>query len=153
MMNNCLRLWRNSLPNSQITNRFFRLMKHVISILMIAAISSGFVLKPKKQKKSAFPFGTWMRSQEEDKDPNASWLLYRPDSYSFPPARGRSGVTVLKDGRFALLGPSAVDGLDTSWGTWKREATNRLAVSVSGSAFKQLNWKTVKPGILLIELK
>jgi len=128
-------------------------MKHVISILMIAAISSGFVLKPKKQKKSAFPFGTWMRSQEEDKDPNASWLLYRPDSYKFPPARGRSGVTVLKDGRFALLGPSAVDGQDTSWGTWKREAKNRLAVSVSGSAFKQLNWKTVKSGILLIELK
>ncbi len=128
-------------------------MKHVISILMIAAISSGFVLKPKKQKKSAFPFGTWMRSQEEDKDPNASWLLYRPDSYKFPPARGRSGVTVLKDGRFALLGPSAVDGHDTSWGTWKREAKNRLAVSVSGSAFKQLNWKASKPGILLIELK
>ena len=153
MMHNWLRLWRNFLLNSQITNFFSRPMKHVISILMIAAISSGFVLKPKKQKKSAFPFGTWMRSQEEDKDPNASWLLYRPDSYKFPPARGRSGVTILKDGRFALLGPSAVDGQDTSWGTWKREAKNRLAVSVSGSAFKQLNWKTVKSGILLIELK
>ena len=153
MTHNWLRLWRNFLLNLQITNFFSRPMKHVISILMIAAISSGFVLKPKKQKKSTFPFGTWMRSQEEDKDPNASWLMYRPDSYKFPPARGRSGVTVLKDGRFALLGPSAVDGQDTSWGTWKREANNRMAISVSGSAFKQLNWKSSKPGILLIELK
>jgi hypothetical protein len=128
-------------------------MKHVISILMIAAISSGFVLKPKKQKKSAFPFGTWMRSQEEDKNPNASWLMYRPDSYQFPPARGRSGVTVLKDGRFALLGPSAVDGQDTSWGTWKREAVNGMAISVKGSSLSHLSWRKAGKSLLEIELK
>lgn len=153
MMPNWLRLWHNFLLNSQITNFFSRPMKHVISILMIAAISSGFVLKPKKQKKSSFPFGTWMRSQEEDKDPNASWLLYRPDSYAFPAARGRSGVTVLKDGRFALIGPSAVDGRDTSWGTWEREAGNGMAISVKGSSLSHLSWRKAGKSLLEIELK
>ena len=101
----------------------------------------------------SFPFGTWMRSQEEDKDPNADWLLYRHGSYNFPPARGRSGVIVKKDGRFALLGPSAVDGRDTTWGSWKKVSEQEMAISVEGSALNSLKWKPAGKGKLLISLK
>jgi hypothetical protein len=109
--------------------------------------------KPKKQKKMKFPFGTWMRSQEEDKDPNAGWLIYRPGSYPFPPARGRSGFMVRKDGKFALLGPSPSDRSDTAWGTWMQDKPGCLRISVSGTELKQLCWKSVEKGKLMVELK
>jgi hypothetical protein len=109
--------------------------------------------KPKKQKKMKFPFGTWMRSQEEDTDPNASWLLYRPGTYNFPPARGRSGFIVQKGGKFALLGPSPADRSDTVWGKWKQEAAGRLQIEVSGTALSQLSWKSAGKRRLLVELK
>jgi hypothetical protein len=128
-------------------------MRSTAAIFLLFLLPFSLISKPKKQKKVRFPFGTWMRSQEEDKDPNASWLLYRPDSFSFPPARGRSGISVQKDGRFALIGPSAVDGRDTSWGSWKQDGRQTFQIAVEGSAFQRLSWKTAGKGRLLIELK
>jgi hypothetical protein len=128
-------------------------MKYRITLLLLFILPLTLISKPKKQKKVRFPFGTWMRSQEEDKDPNATWLLYRPDSYNFPPARGRSGIIVQKDGKFALLGPSPSDLRDTTWGTWKQSTGQRLQVSVEGSSLTQLNWKKAGKNQLLIELK
>ena len=122
-------------------------------LLLLALISMATEAKPKKQKRNLFPFGTWMRSHEEDADPNAAFLLYRPDHFPFPPARGRSGIIVKKDGRFALLGPSAVDGRDTSWGNWKQDAAQKFLISVKGSSLSSLSWKSAGRGKLLIELR
>lgn len=122
-------------------------------IFLLIILPLWMQAKPKKQKKMRFPFGTWMRSQEEDKDPNAAWLLYRPGNYEFPPARGRSGFIVQKDGKFALLGPSPADRSDTAWGSWKQEAAGRLHIEVSGTALSQLSWKSAGKGRLLVELK
>ena len=122
-------------------------------IFLLIILPLWMQAKPKKQKKMRFPFGTWMRSQEEDKDPNAAWLLYRPGSYEFPPARGRSGFIVQKDGKFALLGPSPADRSDTAWGSWKQEVAGRLQIEVSGTALSQLSWKSAGKRRLLVELK
>jgi hypothetical protein len=122
-------------------------------IFLLIILPLWMEAKPKKQKKMRFPFGTWMRSQEEDKDPNAAWLLYRPGSYEFPPARGRSGFIVQKDGKFALLGPSPADRSDTAWGSWKQEVAGRLQIEVSGTALSQLSWKSAGKRRLLVELK
>ena len=128
-------------------------MKLSVLLLCLFTLAVSTEARPKKQKKERFPYGTWMRSQEEDQDPNAAWLLYRPDSYAFPPARGRSGVMIKKDGRMALIGPSAVDGRDTSWGKWHQLAGCQLKISVPGSALQSLRWKDAGKGRLFIELK
>lgn len=129
-------------------------MKLLLLLFLLMQAEPDFqksVKKPKKLKH--FPFGTWMRSQEEDKDPNAAWLLYRPGSYNFPPARGRSGFVVEKGGKFALIGPSPADRQDTSRGSWTLVSKGCLNISVPGSELKQLKWKAEGKDKLLVELK
>jgi len=129
-------------------------MKLVLLIFMLLFPETDFQQGPKKVKKvKSFPFGTWMRSQEEDKDPNASWLLYRPGTYDFPPARGRSGFIVQKDGKFALIGPSPADRRDTSWGTWKQSSSRELEIAVPERGLKKLSWRKSGKNRLEVELK
>lgn len=127
-------------------------MKALYLFFVMLLMSSGPAC-PKKKKQASFPFGTWMHSHEEDKDPNAEWLSYRPGNYAFPPARGRSGIIVQKDGRFALIGPSAVDGRDTSWGSWNKIDSGTLAIKIEGTSMSRLSWKRDGKGKLLIGLK
>jgi hypothetical protein len=104
-----------------------------------------------KSKKMDFPFGTWMRSQEEDKDPNSDWKLYRPSTFDFPAARGRSGFTCKKDGKFAIINPSSTDGVSTAWGKWTFSKTGIYNIEVAEGAPKTISWRLVKKG--LIEVK
>jgi hypothetical protein len=125
-------------------------MKALYFLFVIVLMSSGC---PKKKEQGSFPFGTWMHSHEEDADPNGQWLIYRPGNYNFPPARGRSGIIVQKDGKFALIGPSAVDGRDTSWGSWSRVDAVTLEIKVEGTSLSKLSWNQQGKGILRIGLK
>jgi hypothetical protein len=122
-------------------------------LFVCGALVSNPVRKSAKPNKVKFPFGTWMRSQEEDKDPNASWLLYRPDSYDFPPARGRSGFTLLKDGTFTLIQPSPVDGREEKSGKWTLVSPGLFKISVQGSSLSELRWKLKEKGIMEVEMK
>lgn len=129
-------------------------MKLFLLIFLLIHPETEFQKKQKKTTKvKAFPFGTWMRSQEEDKDPNASWLLYRPGTYDFPPARGRSGFIVQKDGKFALIGPSPADRRDTSWGIWKQSSSRELEIAVPDRGLKKLSWRKSGKNRLEVELK
>ncbi len=125
--------------------------------LTVLFICCAMVTNPERKstskKKKKFPYGTWMRSQEEDKDPNASWLLYRPEGYDFPPARGRSGFTLLKDGTFTLIQPSPVDGRQEKSGKWTMGATGLFRISVPGSSLSELRWKVKEKGLLEVEMK
>jgi hypothetical protein len=124
----------------------------LLFILLFGLVNS-FSIHPKKKRQQVFPFGTWMHSHEEDKDPNSEWKVYRPASFPFPPSRGRSGFIVQKDGKFALLGPSPSDRSDTVWGTWKKEGACLLSFQIAGTELKQLSWKRDGKKRLLIELK
>lgn len=152
-MSSLKRHWLSYLLSWKITKLKADTMRIHRLVFLLIILPFWMQAKPKKQKKMKFPFGTWMRSQEEDTDPNASWLLYRPGTFNFPPARGRSGFIVQKGGKFALLGPSPSDLSDTVWGSWKQEAVGRLHIEVSGTALSQLSWKSAGKKRLLVELK
>lgn len=92
-----------------------------------------------------FPFGTWMHSHEEDTIPNSEWKTYRKSGYDFPPARGRSGFIILADHRFAIIKPSANDGRDTLWGTWRPvQAGQFVALTIPGVPLTALSSKSLK---------
>jgi hypothetical protein len=50
-------------------------------------------------------FRQWTHSREEDQ---GDILVYRPNDYSFPPARGREGMEFCEDGEFLYysIGPT-----------------------------------------------
>lgn len=59
---------------------------------------------------------TWLHSQEEDR---GDTLVYRPNSYNFPPARGRTGFTLEPDGTFRQYDIAPTDGLEENPGKWQ----------------------------------
>ena len=59
--------------------------------------------------------GTWLLSQEEN---IGDTLVYRPNTYNFPPARGRTGFAIKPYGRFEQFDIAPTDGLAGHPGTW-----------------------------------
>lgn len=105
-------------------------------------------------KKTQTPFGCWMNSHEEDqKDPGEISKTYRPCSFSFPAARGRSGFILKKEGEIGLIGPNSVDGRDTTWGNWVLIGPAELKISFSQSNLSRLKWKREGRKKLKVELK
>ena len=72
--------------------------------------------------------GTWLHSREEDQ---GDTLVYRPNTYNFPPARGRTGFAIGPNGRFTQYDIAPTDGLEGQAGTWTLLAGNRLLIQLS----------------------
>jgi hypothetical protein len=52
-------------------------------------------------------YQTWMHSQEED---TADKMVYRPEGFAFPPARGRTGFKLEKGGKGVAYEIAPTDG-------------------------------------------
>jgi len=68
---------------------------------------------------------TWLHAVEED---SADVLVYRPNTYAFPPSRGRTGFGLEENGTFRLLSIAPTDGLEEHIGSWKKKDKNILQV-------------------------
>ena len=60
--------------------------------------------------------GSWMHAHEEDHDDQ---LVFRPDSSSLPPSRGRTGFDLAPDGSMRLIAPGRDDRPESASGTWQ----------------------------------
>jgi hypothetical protein len=65
----------------------------------------------------------WMHSREED---TAAEIVFRPASYNFPPARGRTGFELRPDQSLVEIGIGPTDRVEESPGKWKLERGNQL---------------------------
>ena len=72
--------------------------------------------------------GTWLASHEEN---SADTLVYRPNTYAFPPARGRTGFTLKPYGRFEQFDIAPTDGLKGREGTWTATGDTRLRIHLN----------------------
>ena len=61
-------------------------------------------------------FQRWMRSHEEEEGGDVQ--VYRPASYDFPPARGRRGFELKRDGELVLYGPGPSDKPEATTERW-----------------------------------
>ncbi|MBK0404141.1 hypothetical protein I5M27_14190 [Adhaeribacter sp. BT258] len=69
---------------------------------------------------------TWLHSHEEDR---GDTLVYRPNSYDFPPSRGRIGFQLEADGNLKQYDIAPTDGLEEKAGKWQIRDKNRLEVT------------------------
>jgi hypothetical protein len=70
---------------------------------------------------------TWLHAQEEDQ---GDVLVYRPNTYSFPPSRGRTGFSFDPNGLFTQFDIAPTDGLEGRKGTWKPENSHTLHIAL-----------------------
>lgn len=67
----------------------------------------------------------WVRSHEDD---SGNIEAYRPESYKFPPSRGRRGFKMLKDNSFINYEIAPTDGIIERKGRWEVENDQTFAV-------------------------
>ena len=72
--------------------------------------------------------GTWLASHEENRNDT---LVYRPNTYKFPPARGRTGFALKPYGRFEQFDIAPTDGLKGREGTWTADGDPRLRIHLA----------------------
>ena len=58
----------------------------------------------------------WLHSHEED---SGNINVFRPATYDFPPARGRTGFELRRDGTLVQIGIGATDRPAEISGTWE----------------------------------
>lgn len=80
--------------------------------------------------------GRWLHSHEED---TADVAVYRPDSYAFPPARGRNGFEFSADGRATYIGIAATDGSSQTPGRWELAAPNQVRVTTENARIQPMS--------------
>lgn len=69
--------------------------------------------------------GTWLNAHEENR---GDTLVYRPNTYKFPPARGRTGFAIEPYGRFTQYDIAPTDGIEGRNGTWTATGPHRLRI-------------------------
>ena len=72
--------------------------------------------------------GTWLISREEN---NGDTLVYRPNTYAFPPSRGRTGFAIKPYERFEQFDIAPTDGLTGRPGTWTAAGNTRLRIHLT----------------------
>jgi hypothetical protein len=105
---------------------FFRLLP--VALLLPAAACQqrqpAVISSPASMKKLE---GTWLSSHEENV---GDTLVYRPNTYRFPPARGRTGFSFEEFGRFEQFDIAPTDGLTGHPGTWVIDGKNTGKVRI-----------------------
>lgn len=71
--------------------------------------------------------GTWLMSHEEN---SGDTLVYRPQTYTFPPSRGRTGFEIKPYGRFEQFDIAPTDGLAGRHGAWTLDRKTKLVVNL-----------------------
>jgi hypothetical protein len=76
--------------------------------------------------------GRWGHSFEEDHD---DVIVYRPESFDFPRARGRAGIELRPDGSFVDWAIGAGDAAEARPGAWQLAGGDTVRiVGASGEA-------------------
>jgi len=71
--------------------------------------------------------GSWRHSHEES---TPTRVVLRPDSYDFPRARGRNGLTMVAEGQAESRNPGPTDRTERHLANWHLEG-NRLVIESS----------------------
>jgi hypothetical protein len=72
--------------------------------------------------------GTWLNSHEEN---SGDTLVYRPNTYAFPPSRGRTGFAIKSFGRFEQFDIAPTDGLTGRAGAWTIDRKTTLRINLT----------------------
>lgn len=96
----------------------------------------------------ALPDALWQHWVHSFEDDAPGFRAFRPRSYAFPPARGREGFLLDRDGRYVEYAIARGDGNAEAAGTWKRVGKDTLQVKAAGHAAERLRILSVEDGLL-----
>ncbi len=106
-------------------------------------------------KKAERTYGTdffqhWVHSHEDD---GPDYRAFRPSDFSFPPARGREGFEIKKDGSFVhhQIGPADAPVVVEGKWTMKDKSTLKVTLSAPDSPSFELHIAEVQKDMLKLK--
>ncbi|GAB3305925.1 hypothetical protein [Hymenobacter tenuis] len=93
-----------------------------LSVLLLAATCNN---DPKTAMKLQQLERTWLHAHEEDQ---GDIRVYRPNTYAFPPSRGRTGFAFDHNGLFTQYDIAPTDGIEGRKGRWQAEGDNTIRI-------------------------
>ena len=72
-------------------------------------------------------YKTWLHSYEDETEEGTR--VYRPNSFEFPPSRGRTGFTIEPGGKFVQYTIAPTDGLMNIEGKWEHKNSSTLSIT------------------------
>ncbi len=97
-------------------------------------------------------FNTWLHSYEDETEEGIR--VYRPNSYDFPPSRGRTGFQIEPGGKFIQYVIAPTDGLENVTGSWEIKDKNTLNLNFTDSRQQpyQMEIVSVEPEMLKVRI-
>jgi hypothetical protein len=89
----------------------------------------------------------WVHSHEEDAPGE---MVFRPDSYPFPPSRGRRSFQLAPGGQYRSSGPGPDDRTMSSQGTWSLDNSDVLTLKPATGGTTQMKILSVSPDKLVV---
>jgi len=93
---------------------------------------------------------TWLHANEED---NGDIKNYRPNTYPFPPSRGRTGFSLDENGTFHLYAIAPTDGLEEHTGKWKMVKENLLQITFAENETENFELELISVTKDLLQVK
>jgi hypothetical protein len=109
----------------------FTSFKTIPGILLLCIFLLAGTCKKKTDAKTmtqnlALVEKTWLHSHEESR---GDTLVFRPNTYDFPPSRGRIGFKMDADGTFHQFDIAPTDGLEEHPGHWEMRGEKIMTVT------------------------
>ena len=106
---------------------------------------------PPKGEDNKALYKKWIHSHEDDQ---GDVKAYRPDTYEFPPARGRSGFTVKENGEFIQHNIHPADrGTVPVNGKWEANPVNKtLKISLEDKTSYQIEIVSLEDDMLKVKI-
>ncbi|MCU0352873.1 MAG: hypothetical protein MUD08_03900 [Cytophagales bacterium] len=108
---------------------------------------------PSASVSSAALYQKWVHSFEDEKgQPGVE--VYRPEGFAFPPARGRKGLKIGKDGMLVRFDIAPNDGEKVVMGRWERtKLPNTMKVTVQGAESEAYFLEVVSVGKDMLKVR
>ncbi|UPL48239.1 hypothetical protein [Hymenobacter sublimis] len=95
-----------------------------LSVLLLAATCNN---DPKTATQLKQLERTWLHAHEEDQ---GDVRVYRPNTYAFPPSRGRTGFAFDHNGLFTQYDIAPTDGIEGRKGRWSAINDHSLRITL-----------------------
>jgi len=104
-------------------------MKHASLLLLLCLVFLAGTCK-KDTIATQLAGKVWLHSFEEDE---GQVLTYRPNTFDFPPSRGRTGFALEEDGVIKQYDIAPTDGLEEHIGQWQQTGRKEIQVQLPGN--------------------
>ncbi|MCC9137933.1 hypothetical protein ACFSKU_21180 [Pontibacter silvestris] len=113
-------------------------MKKITLLCIVCLFLLANTCNKKDKVMSGLVGKTWLHSYEEDE---GDTLVYRPNSYDFPPSRGRTGFALEAGGVIKRYDIAPTDGLEEQEGQWELDDKNNMVkVKMQGDSLPPQNF-------------